>query len=141
MAGLAFMSRHFSEHSIASRRLGAATSLMRSKRISTLMNTLAASEMAADKLPGMPDRTQAASLMGRAAFGALAGFAVAEYRGDPRTSAALAGAVSAVGSAFLFYHLRGWAANGTDLPDWVVALLEDAIVLTAGRQLAAELNA
>ena len=141
MAGLAFMSRHFSQHSLAARRLGQVSSLLRSKRISGLMNTLAAGEMAADKMPAMPDRTQAAPLIGRAAFGAFAGMAVAEYRGAPRISAAVAGGLAAVGSTVLFYHLRGWAADKLNLPDWVVALVEDALVLTAGRQLAAELDA
>lgn len=141
MSGLAFVSRHLSQHSRFGRRLGTVDKLLRSKRVAGVMSAMAASEMAADKMPVMPKRTQASALAGRAAFGALVGLAAADYRRGPKISAAIVGALSAVGSTFLFYHLRRWATDRTNMPDWAVALAEDAVVITAGRQLAKRLNA
>src|SRR5690554_6569809 len=72
LSGIAFLSHRLSDDSFG-RRVGKVASLLKSKRVSRLLTALAAGEMATDKLPVVPARTEVAPLLGRAALGALAG--------------------------------------------------------------------
>ena len=111
--------------------------LLALRRADTVLTVLAAGEMIADKLPVVPARTKLPSLVGRAASGALCGGAVAARHGGSRPLAAAVGSAAAVGAAHLAYRLRKRAGEATGLPDPLLALAEDAIVLTAGSRLAA----
>lgn len=139
MSGLAFMSRHLSE--TAGRGARSVTlSLLGSRSVSRVITAMAAGEMAADKLPAIPSRTEPAPLIGRAALGALAGFSVAEYRAGSKLAGALLGALSAVGTSFLFARIRKEVAERTSIPDWIVAGLEDALVLKGGSSLSERMD-
>lgn len=110
-------------------------SVLSTKAAGVLTAAMATGEMAADKGADLPPRTDLASLIGRATFGALSGAVVAEIRSGNRVSAALVGAVSAVGSAHLFYRLRKVVSETTPIPDWAVGLAEDVLVLAGGKRL------
>lgn len=145
MSGLALLSRR--QHLRTDDRLGrrirsrlfadgrSLVSVLSTKYADMATAAMAAGEMAADKGADLPPRTDLPSLIGRATFGALSGVVVAEMRSGNRVSAALVGAVSAVGSAHLFYRLRKVVTETTTIPDWAVGLAEDVLVLAAGKRL------
>jgi uncharacterized protein (UPF0548 family)/uncharacterized membrane protein len=102
--------------------------------LSGLLEWAARAEMVADKVPGMPARSEPLPLAGRVAFGGLAGLLVARRRKSGWVLPALLGAAAAgavaVGASRARVALgrRGFA----DLP---LGLAEDACVLAARRLL------
>jgi len=101
-----------------------------------VLQLLAAGETLADKLPFMPDRTSTPVLAGRVLIGAAAGAAVAAaYGRNLLVGAAVAAAAAAV-SSYVGLGVRRFATDRLGLPDTLVALAEDAAVVTAGRALA-----
>lgn len=138
MSAPAFLSRRLA--SLPSRRLrrrGAVVRLLGSPRAAALLTTLAVGEMVADKTPGMPARTDPPALGGRIAMGALSGAAVAGWRGGTTVGAALVGAAAAAASTHLAYVLRRDAGRASGVPDPLLGLAEDALVVAAGARLAA----
>jgi len=95
-------------------------------RVSAVVTTLAAMELAADKLPGIPNRIDPGPLVGRVAAGGLIGAAVAAVRGRDRAFGALVGAAAAFAGAHLSFQLRRELAEL--LPATLAALVEDAAV-------------
>jgi uncharacterized membrane protein len=134
LSALAFISHRLS-NDMRGKRMGRTASLLKSEHVSGALTALAAGEMAADKLPVIPPRTEAAPLFGRAAMGALAGAVVADVTRGARLPAALLGSVAAVVSTLAFYRIRKEAGESTGIPDGVLAMLEDALVLTLGSRL------
>lgn len=134
MAPLALLSRQLAGRSPRGR--GPVLRLMASPRAAALLAALAAAEMAADKTPLVPDRTDALALGGRIGMGALAGAAVARWRGGPAGLGALLGGAAAAASTHFAYHLRKAAGEASPIPDPVLGLAEDALVLAAGSRLA-----
>lgn len=102
---------------------------------STALTGMAAGEMLTDKMPFAPNRTDAPSLLGRTAIGAVSGMAVAVYRSDRAWPSALVGAAAAYGSTHVSFHLRRMLREGTFLPDPILGVLEDVFVLRAGKSL------
>lgn len=100
------------------------------------LRVMAAGEVVADKLPGMPDRVAPQVLAGRLATGALAGAAVFALHGERRLMGALVGAAAAFVATHLFFRLRTGASARLPVPDAVVALVEDTLVVSGGRALA-----
>lgn len=88
------------------------------------LQALAASELVADKLPGIPDRTRVGPLVARALVGAALGWAVA--RSDVRPVAALAAGCGAIAGAFAGNRARRLLTTRAGLPDLAVAVVEDA---------------
>ena len=105
-------------------------------RLSPLLQLLMVGEMAADKTPFVPSRTSAPALFGRALSGALVAAALfgSQKRGD-KGSAALLGALSAVAAAYAGENLRSQGTQKLGVPDPVLALLEDGLVLYLGTRL------
>lgn len=96
--------------------------------VAALVEVLAAGEMLADKVPGMPARTEPLPLAGRVLFGGLVG-ALAARRGKGRPwLPALIGAATAGATAIAATRLREAVTRG-GFPDWVVGLVEDGLVL------------
>lgn len=116
------------------------TSLLRREHADAVTATMAAGEMAADKVADLPPRTELPALVGRALFGALSGLAVAEIRSGPRALSAVVGAASAIASAHLFYQLRSAITSRSDIPDWAVGLAEDVLILVGGKRLVDQLR-
>jgi len=94
---------------------------------------LAAGELLGDKLPVTPSRVSLLPLLARAAAGGWSGRAVAREFGGSSTAGAAFGAATAVGAAWLGYGLRSYLTKQRRLPDFPVALVEDAIAIFAAR--------
>lgn len=86
----------------------------------------AVGEMIVDKLPIAPSRVRSGPLLGRAAFGALAGALTARAAGASPATGAAAGAVAAVVGTYVGYLGRTRGADLAGVPDLPLALLEDA---------------
>jgi uncharacterized membrane protein len=106
----------------------AATIALRDRRpqsrlLRTTIVLASAGELAADKLPSIPSRTEPASLAARFAGSGAVGWNCAGPIGG-----LLAGA-TALGSAFLTHRVRSDAGRQTGLPDPAIAVAEDALAL------------
>lgn len=101
----------------------------------TLIQLMAAGELVADKLPIIPARIKPEALAGRAMSGAFVGATLSLLRERSPVAGALLGGGAAVLAAFAGYHARRRLTVDGPFPDFLVALLEDALVLALGRQL------
>ena len=106
------------------------------ERLKPALLALAAGEMLADKLPFMPARTAPVALAGRVLTGAMSGAALATAAGRNRITGALLAGAAAVVSSYAALALRSALSERLAVPDPLVALIEDAIVVVAGRTLA-----
>ncbi|NYZ63254.1 DUF4126 family protein [Luteimonas deserti] len=106
--------------------------LLGSRIVASLAGTLAAGELAGDKMKTAPDRIVPAGMLARIATGALAGAALAPARQRP--VAALLGAGAAVGMAYLTFRLRvrAMARYGQT----TTGVVEDAIAVTSAALIA-----
>jgi uncharacterized membrane protein len=103
-----------------------------SPRLSKLLALIELGEIIGDKLPATPSRTALPPLLGRAASGGLVG-AAAFVSADRRAAmGVLLGSAAAVAAAFAGERLRALLGSKTGLPDTVVALAEDGVVLLVG---------
>ena len=94
-----------------------------------VFTVFAVGELVGDKLPQTPSRTSPMPLIARFVFGGLVGAIVATGLHGSLVVGVVVGAVSAVAGAFLGYHIRHWLVASRKLPDFGVALAEDALVL------------
>ena len=94
-----------------------------------LFGAAAVGELIADKLPFTPNRTTAGPFGARLLTGALAGGAVAAGHGGSIAGCAVAGAAGAVVGTLGGYRARTGLVRAPGTPDYVVALLEDAIAV------------
>jgi uncharacterized membrane protein len=91
--------------------------------------------MIADKLPVIPDRISPGSLVARILSGALCGASICAAERERSDVGAIAGGLSAVGSAYAFYYLRRKLGEAEGLPDAALGLAEDAIVMSSGLRI------
>ena len=127
----AFTSNYFAKHP----SLFLDASPLKGLGLTTTANVLkvmAAGELVADKLPMAPPRTQPGPLGARAVSGGVCGAAVFLAEGKPPAVGAALGAASAVAASFLFMNLRRVIGKAAKLPDPVVALAEDGLMLGMG---------
>jgi uncharacterized membrane protein len=101
---------------------------------------LALGELFADKSKHIPNRTDWPSLLARAASGALAGASIARSKKVDWWPAALTGAAVAIGTSFAGFHLRRFAGESLHVPDRVVGLVEDAVVIGSAIALVSSLS-
>jgi uncharacterized membrane protein len=98
----------------------------RAARISTI---LAVSELVADKLPFMPDRTEGPSLASRFLAGAICGVAIARRRKRTELAiGALVGGSAAIVAAYAGYQYR----KSVKLRPVAAALIEDGVAIGLG---------
>jgi uncharacterized membrane protein len=90
---------------------------------------LALAELVADKLPSTPSRTQLPGLIARFLTGGLSGAAVAVSGASSLVLGALLGAVGGIVGAFAGYQVRKRLVKALKVPDFVVAVLEDAVAI------------
>ena len=83
----------------------------------------AAGELAADKAPQAPDRTDLPAVVGRTLAAAYTGREIADAPG------AVAGALTAVAGTYAWWRARGLVVATTGLPDPVVAVGEDLLAM------------
>lgn len=100
--------------------------------VPALLKAVAASELAADKLPVIPARIEPVGLVARLFSGALVGAGLSMLQNRSRLVGALLGGAAAVGAAYAVYHVRRELREGKGLPDPLVAVAEDALVLGLG---------
>lgn len=106
-----------------------------SRPVAALLKLVALGEMAMDKTPLVPARTEPIPLAGRIAIGgAAAGFVVGRVGGPIAPAVAIA-AASAAASAHLLFQLRRWAGTRTRVPDPVLGAVEDGVVVALGARL------
>jgi uncharacterized membrane protein len=103
--------------------------------VSTVLRMMEIGELIVDKLPVTPSRTSPPPLLGRMASGGLVGAAL--FASEDRRSlvGGALGAAAALASAYAGERLRLQAAEKLGMPDPIVALLEDGLVLLAGARL------
>jgi uncharacterized membrane protein len=94
-----------------------------------VFTVLALGEYIGDKLPQTPNRTDPPLLAGRAAFGALVGAIVVTSLHQSLAIGIVLGAVSAVAGAFAGFYARRFLTRDRKLPDFPIALAEDAITI------------
>jgi uncharacterized membrane protein len=94
---------------------------------------LALAELVTDKLPKTPARTAAMGLSARILLGGLSGAAIT--LANPQSSSwpigALLGAIGGLVGAFAGYQARTRLVKALNVPDFVVALAEDAVAIWA----------
>lgn len=105
---------------------------LRQPATANVLKFMAGGELIADKLPFLPPRTDPGPLGARAVSGGVCGAAVFLAEGGRAEIGAALGAASAVASAFLFMNLRRIIGKAAKLPDPVVAVAEDGLMLGIG---------
>jgi uncharacterized membrane protein len=93
---------------------------------------LAACELVVDKLPSTPSRLKPRGLIGRIISGALCGACVAAAGAQTIVLGAVVGVVGAVAGAFVGNKIRTSLVTALKVPDFVIALLEDAVAISGG---------
>jgi len=95
-----------------------------------IFTLLALGELVADKLPQAPSRTAPPGLIARVVLGGLCGACVAIAGGQGAIVGALLGAAGGLVGCFGGYQARTRLVKALGTPDYVVALLEDAIAIS-----------
>lgn len=86
-------------------------------------------ELLVDKLPFTPARTQVGGIIGRMATSVWAGLELARQRDSSFMQAAVVGGLTAFVATNVCYELRRGLGKTLNLPDPILALMEDACVL------------
>jgi len=89
-------------------------------------------ELVADKLPSAPSRTAPPGLIARIVLGALSGAALAASGSQSIAVGAILGAAGGICGAFGGYQVRTRLVKALKVPDFVIALLEDAVAIGGG---------
>jgi uncharacterized membrane protein len=111
---------------------GTPLAFLGSPRLSKALTLMQLGEVLGDKLPVAPSRTALMPLLGRVASGGLAGAAAFVSEDRRAATGAILGSSAAVTAAFAGEALRALVGGKTGLPDPVVALAEDSVVLLVG---------
>jgi uncharacterized membrane protein len=111
---------------------GTRLAFMGSTTAVAIFTLLAIAELIADKLPSTPSRTAPVGLIARFLGGALSGACVGVSAGQTPAFGAILGAAGGIAGAFAGYQWRTGLVKALQAPDFVVALLEDAIAIGAG---------
>ena len=134
MSAPAFLS-HYLSRQPADSLAGSPLRFLQKPVTATLLKVVAASEMVADKLPAMPDRTAPPVLLGRLLSGALVGAAWYKSRHGSALSGGVLGGLAAVTSTFISYALRTGISEQSGVPVALVGVGEDALVVAGGAAL------
>lgn len=109
--------------------------MLASNGFSRLLAALSASEMLADKSSLVGDRTDVLPLAARAAMGSFTAAAFASERRHRPLLPAAVGAAAAIASTYAAFHLRRFAGRHLSVPDSVLGMVEDAVVVAASGAL------
>ena len=97
-----------------------------------VFTVLALGELVVDKLPSTPNRTRLLGLIGRSVLGGLSGAAVAASGAQSIALGAVLGVAGAIAGAFAGYEVRKRLVRALKVPDFVIALFEDAVAIAGG---------
>lgn len=100
---------------------------------------LALGEIVNDKLPKTPSRTAPVSVVTRMVTGALAGATLSAAAAGSIVIGAACGAVGSLAGTFGGYYARTGTVRALGVPDFVIALVEDAIAVGGGIFIATRL--
>jgi uncharacterized membrane protein len=89
-------------------------------------------ELVVEKLPSIPSRTEFPGLIGRSVLGGLSGASIAAAGAQSIALGAVAGAAGGIAGAFAGYEVRTRLVRALEVPDFVIALLEDAVTIAGG---------
>jgi uncharacterized membrane protein len=106
-----------------------------SQKTANVLTVLAIGEIIADKLPIVPDRISPVPLIGRGISGATCGAALCIAEDERTEIGALAGLTGAIISTYGFYYLRQKLSNDAGIPNLLLGLTEDALVVKGGRSI------
>jgi uncharacterized membrane protein len=109
-----------------------ALSFMASTAAVVIFSLLALVELISDKLPSTPSRTEPVGLIARVLLGGLSGACVALSGAQSMVLGAVLGAVGGVAGAFAGYQARARLVKALKVPDFVIALLGDAVAIGGG---------
>jgi len=104
-------------------------SFLASLRAAYIFSALALAELIADKLPFMTARTRPGGLLVRVVTGGLCGAALCVSTSESIILGAILGATGAVAGAFAGHKVRHRLVTKGNVPDLVVALIEDAVAI------------
>jgi uncharacterized membrane protein len=97
-----------------------------------IFTILACVELVTDQLPGTPARTKPAGLIPRILMGGLCGAAVASAGAQSPLLGVVLGAVGGIVGSFAGYEVRTRLVKALGVPDFVVAVAEDAVAIGGG---------
>ena len=97
-----------------------------------VFTVLALGELLVDKLPSIPSRTKLLGLIGRGVLGGLSGAGIAASGAQSIALGAVLGAAGGIAGAFAGYEVRTRLVRTLKVPDFVIALLEDAVAIAGG---------
>jgi uncharacterized membrane protein len=100
-----------------------------------LLTVMAAMELCVDKMPGIGNRTATFSLIGRSVSGAVTGAAMSRRRHKNIWLGGLLGAAGALAVTYLTFYARKQLVKSTGLRDALAGLIEDAVMVAAGRKV------
>lgn len=89
-------------------------------------------EIVVDKLPNTPSRKAALGLAARIILGGLSGAAICVAGNQSIVIGALLGIAGGVAGAFVGYEVRTRLVKALSVPDFVIAVLEDAFAVGVG---------
>jgi len=93
---------------------------------------LAIGELIADQLPFTPSRTKPPGLIARIVLGGLSGAAVAAAGAQSLAAGGVLGAAGGIAGAFGGYQARTRLVRALNVPDFVIACLEDVVAIGGG---------
>jgi uncharacterized membrane protein len=105
---------------------------MESTAAVAIFTVLAIVELITDKLPSTPSRTAPVGLIVRFITGALSGACVGVSTGQSPAPGAILGAAGGLAGAFAGHQWRTGLVKALKVPDFVIAVIEDAIAIGAG---------
>ena len=97
-----------------------------------VFTVLALGELVVDKLPSTPNRTKLLGLIGRSVTGGLSGAAVALSGAHSIALGAVLGVAGGIAGAFAGHEVRKRLVRALKVPDFVIALFEDALEIAGG---------
>lgn len=89
-------------------------------------------ELVMDKLPKTPSRKEPVGLIARFVLGGLSGAALCAAASQSAVLGAVLGGVGGVAGGFAGYELRKRVVKALNVPDFVVAVIEDAVAIGGG---------
>ncbi|MDX6577042.1 MAG: hypothetical protein QOE96_2995, partial [Blastocatellia bacterium] len=90
-------------------------------------------ELVIDKPPSTPNRTRLLGLVGRSLLGGLSGAAVAVAGSQSIALGIVLGVAGAIAGAFAGYQVCKRLVRALKVPDFVIALIEDAVAMATRR--------
>ena len=94
-----------------------------------VLTLMALGELIADKLPTTPSRLSALGMGARISLGVLSGACLALAGAQSLWVGGILGALGGVVGAFAGYNARVRSVRALNVPDFVVALVEDAVAI------------